>query len=123
MKPISDNRNNDICVADSGVGAVVVVNQVGISKLRLILDTLAIPHPSRFNQLILMVSRQAVGVSDWNIHCIQILVADGEVLRYIDNCDLKDPWGLCVDRNDSFYVCKVCNVNRIRFSKYTCRSF
>lgn len=103
IKYITENRNLDICVADSGASAVKVVNAAGKFRFRYS-GPPSTNKESFYPRGIATDSQSRILVADNVKNRIHVLEQDGLFLRFIEDCGLHDPWGLCVDTRDNLFV-------------------
>lgn len=103
VKYISENRNLDICVADQTMGAAVVVNAEG--EYRFMYTGLPSSADESFRPCGITTDNQGlILTADLNNNRIHVIDQDGHFLRYIDDCGIQLPWGVCLDTRDNLFV-------------------
>jgi hypothetical protein len=116
---VTENTNMDVCVADSGANAVVVVNQAGKLRFRYTGRTPApknVPQKNFSPRGITIDSQSHILTADYNNDCVHIIDRDGRFLRYIQ-CGMQKPEGLYLDTDGHLFVAQYCNkqVEKIKY--------
>ena len=115
-KYLCENGNLDICMADNGANAVVVVSAAG--KLRFRYTGNPYKHIETFFPYDITTDSQNRILIAETINCnIHLVDKDGHFLRLIDNCVLQSPLVLFVDSRDNLFVGEQysCKLKKIQY--------
>lgn len=116
-KYICENRNRDICVSDSRLGSVVVVNKAGKLRFKYCGNSSSDTEKPFIPFGICVNSYYHILIADCNNNSIHIIDHDGKFLCKIDNCGLENPCGICLDKNEHLLIAEQYsgNVKKILF--------
>ncbi|XP_061185148.1 uncharacterized protein LOC133193196 [Saccostrea echinata] len=116
IKYIIENRNRDICVADTSANALVVVNSEGKPRFRYTGNKSCSKSNPFDLHGITTDSQSHILAADCENNCIHIIDQDGQFLCFIE-CELFHPWGLCIDTYDNLFVTE-CYERQVKKIKY-----
>ena len=112
---MSENNNGDICVSDRNADTVVVVDKV--RRVRFLYHGTLARREKPFNPRdIVTDALSQIIVEDYSNNCLHILDQNGQFLRCVDDCGLKEPHGLSVDSEGRLWV--GCDKGEIKVIKY-----
>ena len=103
IKYLCQNGNLDICVADGGANAIVVVSAAGKLRFRYT-GSPSNPYEEFFPCYITTDSENRILISETEKSQIHLVDQDGNFLRLFDNCGLQGVTELCVDSRDNLFV-------------------
>ena len=100
---MSENNNGDVCVSDLNADTVVVVDKTGRVQFRY--DGKPARREKSFIPagIVTNVLSQII-VADLKNNCLHILDQNGQFLKCVDDCGLRDPDGLSVDSEGRLWV-------------------
>ncbi|XP_062593227.1 uncharacterized protein LOC134254706, partial [Saccostrea cucullata] len=103
-KYICENRNHDICLADCGAKAVIVVSQAGKLKFRYNGQTPILRNKQLIPKGNTTDSQGNILTCDDNNKCVHVINEDGDIIRYISCESLYILCGLCTDTDDNLFL-------------------
>nr|XP_022303830.1 uncharacterized protein LOC111111257 [Crassostrea virginica] len=112
---MSENKNGDVCVCDQNANTVVVVDKTGRVRFRYD-GTQARMEKSFDPRDIVTDELSQIIVLDYNNTCLHILDQNGQFLRCVDDCGLKQLSGLSLDSEGRLWV--GCDRGEIKVIKY-----
>ena len=112
---MSENNNGDVCVSDRNADTVVVVDNTGKVRFRYN-GTQARKEKSFDPRDIVTDALSQIIVADINNNCLHILDQNGQFLRCVEDCELKNLSGLSVDSEGRLWV--GCDKGKIKVIKY-----
>ncbi|XP_078328795.1 uncharacterized protein LOC144623831 [Crassostrea virginica] len=113
---MSENNNEDVCVSDTNVNTVVVVDKTGRVRFRYD-GTPARTKKSFAPRYIVTDALSQIIVADIDNNCLHILDQNGQFLRCVDDCGLEKPYGLSVDSEGRLWV-GLLDTGEIKVLKY-----
>ncbi|XP_062610823.1 uncharacterized protein LOC134272625 [Saccostrea cucullata] len=111
-----ENKNLDICVADYGAKAIVVVNRGGKLIFRYTGHTPSPRNEAFCPQGITTDSESHILTTDYGNRCVHIMDKDGQFLHYL-TLGKNKPYGICTDTADNLFV--ICKEKKVYDLCYT----
>lgn len=102
---MTENTNEDICVSDTNAELVIVLDKTG--KVRFKYDGESAGRKNKFHPTCIvtdLMSRIIVMNTYSNSYSLHILDKDGMLLKCFNNCKLKNPSGMSLDRKSRLWV-------------------
>ncbi|XP_062575815.1 uncharacterized protein LOC134237694 [Saccostrea cucullata] len=101
---IAENKNGDVCVSDADYNRVTVVDQKGNIKFHYRGQQVVRKYPTFYPKGITTDSQFNILVADQQNNCIHVLDRIGQLVSFITELSLNEPYCLCVGKSYELYV-------------------
>ncbi|XP_061167505.1 uncharacterized protein LOC133176399 [Saccostrea echinata] len=101
---IAENKNGDVCVSDAHYNRVTVVDLKGIFKFYYSGQQMLRKYPTFYPKGITTDSQCHILVADQQNNCIHIVDRIGQLVSFITDISLDEPYCLCVGKADELFV-------------------
>lgn len=101
---IVENNNQDVCVSDADYNRVTVVDQNGRFKFHYNGRQVSTLYPTFYPKGLATDSQCNILVADQQNNCIHILDRVGQLVSFIADSSLDEPYCLCVGSEDELFV-------------------
>ncbi|XP_061193217.1 uncharacterized protein LOC133201431 [Saccostrea echinata] len=101
---VAENKNGDVCVSDADFNRVTVVDRKGNFKFHYCGQQVLRKYPTFYPKGITTDSQCNILIADQHNSCIHILDRIGQLVCFITDLSLNEPYCLCVAKGDELFV-------------------